>query len=276
MAAVMCGCQTVESTDEGAVAMRVCSFNIRHPDKGDDAAGNGWVARRADLIAFLRKLEVDVIGFQEVRAGKNGPLSDMVAGMKEWEFVDDHGVTTAVAYRRSRFDLVRKGVFWLSEKPDVPRSLGWGAKNVRSCHWIVLRDKASGREFSFVNTHTDHRVAKARLEGTKLILERMKTFAKGLPVVFVGDHNTPPDTEPPAVVRKVMKDAREISETKDPGPVNSFHRWGQIKDDPMRRLDYIYVSDGIRVRTFTTHDDKRPGLDRWFSDHYPVTADIVL
>ena len=74
----------------------------------------------------------------------------------------------------------------------------------------------------------------------------------------------------------MLKDARAISEVKDPGPVNSFHRWGAIKDDPRRRIDYIYVSDGIRVRAFATHADKRPGLDRWPSDHYPITADIEL
>ena len=275
-ATVMSGCQTAPDEAERTVALRVGSSNIRYPNKGDDKAGNGWDARKGDLIALLRRLDMDVFGMQEVHddIDEYRQLSDMAAGMKEWEFVDDYGVTTAVAYRRARFDLVRKGVFWLSETPDVPHSLGWGAKNIRPCLWIVWKDKASGKEFCFVNTHTDHRVEAARVNGTKLILERMKTFAKGLPIVFVGDHNTNPDTPASALVREVLKDARTISETKDPGPVNSFHRWGTIKDDPRRRIDYIYVSDGIRVRAFATHADKRPGLDRWPSDHYPVTADI--
>ena len=42
------------------------------------------------------------------------------------------------------------------------------------------------------------------------------------------------------------------------------------------RVDYIYVSDGIRVRDFVTHDDKRPGTDRYPSDHYPLSATIEL
>ena len=41
-------------------------------------------------------------------------------------------------------------------------------------------------------------------------------------------------------------------------------------------IDYIYVSDGTRVLDFTTHDDKRPGTDLYPSDHFPVSATIVL
>ena len=110
----------------------------------------------------------------------------------------------------------------------------------------------------------------------KLILRRMKTFAEGLPVVFVGDHNCGPATEPAVEARKVLKDARDIAEKKDPGPINTFHAWGKIQGIDWRRCDYIYVSDGIRVRDFVTHDDKRPGTDRYPTDHYPLSATIEL
>jgi Metal-dependent hydrolase len=185
-------------------------------------------------------------------------------------------VTTAVAYRKSRFDLVKKGVFWLSETPDVPHSKGWGAANIRPCIYLILADKATGRKFCFINTHTDHRSELARIEGMKLILKRMKTFAEGLPVVFVGDHNCGPATEPAIEARKVLKDARDISEKKDPGPINTYHNWGKIQGIDWRRCDYIYVSDGIRVKNFVTHDDKRPGTDRYPTDHYLLSASIEL
>ena len=97
-----------------------------------------------------------------------------------------------------------------------------------------------------------------------------------LPVVFVGDHNCGPATEPAAEARKVLKDARDISEKKDPGPINTFHNWGKIQGIDWRRCDYIYVSDGIRVCDFVTHDDKRPGTDRYPTDHYLLSASIEL
>ena len=274
VAAAVAGCctQNAESCAK-PLALRVGTCNVRCPNAGDDKAGNGWDARKADLMNLLRKLDMDVFGMQEVH---EKPYADLCAGLKEWELVDDYEVTTPVAYRKSRFDLVKKGVFWLSETPDVPRSLGWGAKHIRPCLYLILADKATGRRFCFINTHTDHRSALARIEGMKLILQRMKTFAEGLPVVFVGDHNCGPATEPAAEARKVLKDARDISEKKDPGPINTFHNWGAIQGIDWRRCDYIYISDGIRVRDFVTHDDKRPGTDRYPTDHYLLSASIEL
>ena len=73
---------------------------------------------------------------------------------------------------------------------------------------------------------------------------------------------------------KSMKDARDIAETKDPGPISTFHDWGRIRDVDWRRCDYIYVSDGIRVKDFITHDEKRPGLDRYPTDHFVCTATL--
>ena len=255
------------------VAIRVGTCNVRVWSKKDLAERNVWDERKDDLIALLRRLDMDVFGFQEVHGR---PYRELCAGLKEWELVDDYDVSTPVAYRKSRFDLVKKGVFWLSETPDVPRSLGWGAKNIRPCLWMILSDKATGRRFCFINTHTDHRVPRARIEGMKLIMERMKTFSEGLPIVFVGDHNCGPATEPAVEARKHLKDARDISEVKDPGPINTFHAWGKIKDVDWRRCDYIYVSDGIRVKNFVTHDDKRPGTDRYPTDHYLLSASIEL
>ena len=254
-----------------AVEIRVGTVNVRYPNPADDKAGNGWKARKDDLMALIRKLDMDVFGLQEVH---EKPYVDMCVGLPEWDIIDEYMVTAPIAYRRSRFDLENHGVFWLSETPDVPQSLGWGAANIRPCCWMILKEKKGGRRFCFVNTHTDHRSEQARLEGVKLILRRMKTFAGGLPVVFVGDHNCGPATAPAVEVRKTMKDARDIAEIRDPGPVNTFHNWGVIKDVDWRRCDYIYVSDGIRVKDFVTHADKRPNSDRYPTDLYPCTATI--
>ena len=274
MAVAVAGCCTQNAENcAKPLALRVGTCNVRCLSAKDDKAGNGWEARKADLMGLLRRLDMDVFGLQEVH---EKPYADLCAGLKDWEVVDDYGITDPVAYRKSRFDLVKKGVFWLSETPDVPHSKGWGAANIRPCIYLILADKATGRKFCFINTHTDHRSELARIEGMKLILKRMKTFAEGLPVVFVGDHNCGPATEPAIEARKVLKDARDISEKKDPGPINTYHNWGKIQGIDWRRCDYIYVSDGIRVRDFVTHDDKRPGTDRYPTDHYLLSASIEL
>lgn len=42
------------------------------------------------------------------------------------------------------------------------------------------------------------------------------------------------------------------------------------------RIDYIYVTPGVRVKDYATHADTRPGTTLYPSDHFPVTATIEL
>ena len=284
-AALVLGCAT-----RPADAIRAGSYNIRlnseHAAKVDGE--NRWELRKADLVDLVKKMDLDVFGLQEVCPDQAQYLRE---NLSEYEFVGEHreadrrsGEASPVCYRKSRFEALKKGTFWLSETPDVPGLKGWGAACPRVCSYLVLKDKVTGGRFCFANTHTDHVSALAREKGMLLILERMKEFGEGAPIVFTGDHNCCYDEPPAQAVRQVLKDARDITETKDPGPRNTFQGFGKYKDGPVNRkgvtkdycIDYIYVSDGTRVLDFETHDDKRPGTDLYPSDHYPVSATIVL
>ena len=305
--AVLAGCGT--TPDAKAFAMRAGTCNVRYDNKGDDKAGNGWKDRKGDLFALIRKLDMDVFGMQEVHENQ---CRDIEAGLPEWVIVDDYDVTTAVAYRKSRFDLVKKGVFWLSETPDVPGRKGWGAACPRVCSWMWLKDRRTGKTFCFANTHTDHISALARKEGMLLIIRRMHEFAPtGTPVVFTGDHNCRETEEPAQAVSKHLKNALYISETPPTGPWRTFTGWkwrdreystvdalklqpkvrnarkgspdadkmkngGYVWEDCGPRIDYIYVSDGIRVKAYATRGDARPGTKLYPSDHFPVTAVLEL
>ena len=283
LALVFVGCVT-----RPADAIRVGSYNIRL-SPGDVGTPNAWNERKADLVELVRKMDLDAFGMQEVCPDQAQYLREQ---LPEFAFVGDHreadrksGEASPVFYRRSRFEAAKSGTFWLSETPDTPGLKGWGAACPRVCSYLVLRDKSTGKTFCFANTHTDHISALAREKGMLLIVERMKEFGAGSPIVFTGDHNCCYDEAPAAAVRKALKDSRDIAETKDPGPHNTFQGFGRYKDGPVdvkgRKyddycIDYIYVSDGTRVLDFVTHDDKRPGTDLYPSDHFPVTATIVL
>ena len=271
-----------------AGALRIGSYNIRY-SAGDLETPNAWDCRKADLVALVKRLDLDVFGLQEVCPDQAEYLREK---LHEFEFVGEHrdadrvsGEASPVFYRKSRFQPLKSGTFWLSETPDVPGQRGWGAACPRVCTYLILRDKSDDRVFCFANTHTDHVSEKARTEGMKLIIARMKDFGAGVPIVFTGDHNCRYDDAPARAVRKVLKDGRDVSETRPSGPRNTFQGFGKYKDGPVDKdgktykdycIDYIYVSDGTRVLDFTTHDDKRPGTDLYPSDHFPVTATIVL
>ena len=74
--------------------------------------------------------------------------------------------------------------------------------------------------------------------------------------------------------RVLLDDAADIAETPDPGPHRTYHNWGDEKVNV--RIDYIYVSKGVRVLKYETRDDRRPGTDLYPSDHFPIIATLSL
>ena len=284
LASLLAGC----ATQRPAEAIRVGSYNIRL-SPGDRGTPNAWDCRKADMVALVKKLDLDAFGMQEVCPDQAEYLREQ---LPEFAFVGDHreadrksGEASPVFYRKSRFEAERGGTFWLSETPDVPASKSWKTACTRVCSYLILKDKSTGKRFCFANTHTDHISELAREKGMLLIIERMKDFGAGSPIIFTGDHNCRYDDAPAKAVRQVLKDGRDVTETQVKGPRNTFHGFGRFKDGPVDEngrqykdycIDYIYVSDGTRVLDFVTHDDRRPGTDLYPSDHYPVTATVVL
>ena len=98
--------------------IRVGSFNIRL-STGDIATVNDWGLRKGDVVALIRKMDLDAFGLQEVRPDQAGFLRKNLGD--EYEFVGDHrgpdrktDEASPVFYRRSRFAVLDKGTFWLS------------------------------------------------------------------------------------------------------------------------------------------------------------------
>ena len=283
-----------------APAVRVMTYNIRN-SANDKKTENAWKLRREDFANAVRSENPDVIGFQEVLPDQRKWLEER---FPDYFFSGEgrnadrvRGESSPVAFRKSRFDLVRTGTFWLSETPDVPGSKGWDAMFPRVCTYAVLRDKATGRTFSFANTHTDHRGRVAREKGMLLAIERMKKFGKGAPVVFTGDHNCLEYEAPAVAVSKVLKDAMYLSKTTPEGAWRTFNYWHWNEkeltiaeamkrdvrsrsipgdDSDMKRIDYIYVSPGTEVLDYRTIPATRPGMRLYPSDHFPTVATLVF
>lgn len=313
-AVALCGCDAAWNPS-GRVSedpIRVATYNIRLAT-GDKGTANAWEERRDALVDLVRRLDLDAGGLQEVRPEQMAFLRER---LPEFEFVGEHrgadrisDEASPVFYRKSRFEAERSGTFWLSETPEVPGVKGWGAACPRVCSYLVLHDKSTGKRFCFANTHTDHKSALAREKGMLLVIDRMKEFGAGAPIVFTGDHNCR-ETEAPAIaVSKILKNALYETETPPKGPWRTFSGWhwrdteystvdalklpatvrnarkgspdadkdkngGHVWEDCGARIDYIYVSPGVRVIDYTTVAEARPGKKLYPSDHFPVVATI--
>lgn len=286
------------SAEEKTVTCRVGTYNVRL-QFGDAGTPNAWNNRKEDLVDLIKKMDVDVCGLQEVCPGQSDYITN---SLPQYVMIGRHrddgvrkGEASPVLYRKDRFDLVDSGTFWLSETPDVPGSRSWGTACTRVCTWTVLKDRKSGKKFCFANTHTDHVSKLARKEGMLLIVRKMNEFApKGAPLVFTGDHNCLESSEPAMAVAKKLKSAIHICETPVEGPWRTLVLWKKYGSDELRaadalkmsfeeraaidkshpRIDYIYVSAGVKVKSCRTYDDVRKDGIAHPSDHLPVAASL--
>src|SRR5690606_19046133 len=111
----------------------------------------------------------------------------------------------AILYKKDRFELLDSGVFWLSETPEV-RSIGWDASDHRVCNWGKFREKFSGKEFFFFNTHFYWRKEIARKESGPLMAIKIKEIAGDSPTIITGDFNSRPETSQIAAIKEVVND----------------------------------------------------------------------
>lgn len=291
MAFALMGC-----IDKEKHTIKVGSYNIRL-QSGDHNTPNAWDERKSDLVNLIRDMDLDAFGLQEVCAGQADHLTN---NLPHYVMVGVHrndgkrkGEASPVFFRKDRFETVKNGSFWLSETPDVPGSKSWNTSCTRICSWALLKDLKSGKTFCFANTHTDHRSALARKNGMLLIIEKMREFAPaGTPVVFTGDHNCTETSEPAMAVSALLRDSIYVSETPPTGPWRTYNAWNWrnkeltiaealkmpkgARDKKGLRIDYIYVSDGIKVKSHAVRGDARPNTKLYPSDHFPVTAVIEL
>lgn len=258
-----------------AETLKVMSYNIRFPNKGDGA--NYWDNRREVAIDMLRRFSPDLIGTQELffRQGE-----DIVTALPEyvWLGTARYGIHTneymGIFFRKDRFTLEAMGQFWLSETPDVPGSMSWNVSLPRLATWVRLLDKRTGKPFYFLDTHFAHRREDdaARTESAKVIAAFLAKLPTDLPIVLTGDFNTGPGSGAHKALTQTMKDAWD-SAAERKGPVGTFHgfKGGETNEG---RIDWVLFRAPWKVtlaETITVHSG-----ELYPSDHYPVMASFEL
>src|SRR5690606_30566226 len=110
-----------------AQEMRVATYNIRQQNTLD--SGNLWQDRKEALCQVIRYHEFDIFGIQEAF---DTQLQDMLTLLPAYRHIgvgrDDgqkKGEHSAILYNPSRFELVREGTFWLSDKDTEKSNKRW-------------------------------------------------------------------------------------------------------------------------------------------------------
>ena len=257
---------------------KVMTFNVcgAVPD-----GPNGWPNRAALNVSTVKRYDADLIGFQEVG---EGILRTYQAELPEYDYVKgpkymnrEPHLYPSIFWKQSRFQLVDSGGLWLSRTPDR-YSGDWGTNVVRSATWANLQDKQTGLVVSHWNTHLDNKSDAARVEGAKLMLQRIEEVGTGgALVILTADFNDAPGSP-------VYQTLTEV------GFVDTFLAVGN-EDSETAFTNHLYEGEayaGLRIDWILTLDRARKIQAKsciiardhdhplYPSDHYPVIAELDI
>lgn len=259
--------------------LRIMTWNIRL-DTPDDGI-NRWDNRKAGSTSEIIDQKVEILGIQEALGNQVKDLNKMLKGYKGLGVGRDDGKNggeyNSIYYKKAKLNVVRWGVFWLSETPEVPGSRGWDAACNRLATWIEFKHKKSGEHFMVFNTHFDHMGDTARVESAQLINRKIHELSNRLPVILMGDFNVNPKSRPYRILtfsenEYVMVDTRVRAKEK------SGAEFSWVSFDPDYKetelIDFIFATDQFEVLKHTITDFRPRG--KFLSDHLPVTVELRI
>lgn len=179
---------------EDAPIHRFATYNIRYGN-AKDTGDKAWVNRKTYVMKIMRDYDFDIAGLQEVTGNNTYPqLQNMQAEMTEYNFIPYERSGTgnyeynAVMYKKSRYECLDHGCFWISSTPETP-SYVWDGTFQRIVVWSKMKDKSTNEIFYFCATHTNGPANNVGRRGAKVITDRLKKIVGNYPMVLVGDFN---------------------------------------------------------------------------------------
>ena len=253
-----------------------------------------WENSKHIVAQMIIDADWDIFGIQEGGNLVRKELPQLVkekGGEYEWWFQqpdpsipdseDTKNLANGMAWRKDRFEVSNKQVFWLSPTPDTP-SKAWEEK-VR--HWrfvmsATVKDKKTGLEFIFMVTHCPL-MQSTREKSAHLIIEREKLLnPDNKVVIFVGDMNSQPEMPYSQIIRTHFTDTRDIS-VKKPVGTGTMNGSAVRTTSLTRTIDYIYIRGNelqYKVKEHKVYLNQYKVGDKLLypSDHCPVGAKILL
>jgi endonuclease/exonuclease/phosphatase family metal-dependent hydrolase len=258
-----------------AQQLTIGTYNIRYDNKGDSL--NPWVKRAPVIRAMIQFHDFDILGTQE---GLKHQLEDLKTGLPGYTYYgigrDDgkeKGEHSVIFYKTEKFNVLKSGDFWLSETPEKPGP-GWDARLNRICSWVQFQDKASKKKFYFFSVHYDHQGVKARIESSKLILQKIKEIAGNEKAIFVGDLNGGRSSEWYKTLAATDWLIDAYTKAKVVYASNaSFNSFGkQVDSDEV--IDHIFTTQGFVIDKWGILTDTYHG--KYPSDHFPVLVKLSI
>lgn len=264
---------------------KLMTYNILVDKPGSE---HPWNLRRELLLETIRQENPDILCVQEALQHQKEYLQ---TNLPEYEGFGvgrndgkGDGEQVAIFHKPARLRETDKGVFWLSEMPDTPGSIGWDAKRPRVVTWKKLQSPL-GNPFYVLSTHYDHKGENARRSSAQVIADYIHRWEKA-PVLLCGDFNSPPLSEPYQRLLDVgFADAFKAAGGDFPYTYHRFEvekyfdlavRAGIMEshDRVFRRIDHIFFQGQVSFSGVWMNSHHLSGM--YPSDHFPVIGSFGL
>lgn len=260
----------------------MATYNVHFLDLSDAPDANWalsrWKKSRTALVRVIRRLDADILAFQEMQA-HDGEMARRDTRMK-WlldalpdyraaadEFGADVAVGQPIFYRPRAFDLLDEGFAFYND-PDAPfQSVRAFAGYPDAVTWARFRHRASGRALTVFNVHLHFLDKAQRLRSARRVLALARgAQVRGDAAFVIGDFNARRNSRTLEVFREAGFDL-----TRQRGATFHFnmgvHLYGAI-DHMLHDDKALPVGPSLTLRY-------KPG-EVWPSDHYPVRTDFRL
>lgn len=262
--------------------LKIVTFNIRTLYDSPHDGANAFIHRAGLILDTVHTRQPHVICFQECSPKIKTFLKQYLIGYQLVGYgrdADFGGEALCVAYRTDVMELFALEQFWLSPTPTVPGSR-FENQSVypRICTRVVVKHTEIAAPLQFFNVHLDHESEEARVQGIRLILDRLTAARESaaIPTFILGDFNSQPESE---VIRMCCEQTAYplIELTADIGPTfHDFGATGKTVNSRGWKIDYIFTSpeNAKAVTSVTKWEDSKNGI--YLSDHYPICCELEL
>ena len=253
---------------------KVMTYNIRLDVASDGE--NTWNLRKNHVAGLIKFYEPEIFGIQEGLPHQVHYLDSILKNYKVIGEGRDGGIIgeqSSIFFNETIFEVLESNTFWLSETPEKV-SIGWDAQLNRICTYALFKNKKTKEVFWVFNTHLDHIGEIARVKSVELIHHMIETKNnKKYPVVFMGDLNSEPGSNPVKFLNEIYLNSREEAKFvyNATGTFNGFDFFKSVTTE----IDYIFLSkQKIDVKEYAVLTDSYNC--KYPSDHFPVLVEFQI
>lgn len=287
----------------------ICNYNIRYYNGSNDSSNQGakaWPNRRAKVFEMIKSYNMDVCGLEEVTSTMASDITQQLTDYTYIGYGRDNGAQegsgasgeqTGLIFKKSRFEALEKGRFFLSNTPDKVSKVSNSNFN-RMVAWVKLRDKQTAKEFYFFATHFDNdydaKHVTVRSQQADIAIAQVPKIAGNLPFFFVGDFNCETSEVAYTKLSKAFADAyvkmgdkalggyvcnsTQAKEYPDKCATqgNTYTGLYSSSDKWPKRIDLVLFDDTKVSVSYYHADNNNMGLSMYPSDHLPVITKMQI